>query len=45
MSGALERPRKRSPLLEDGRIVLLGIWGFLLQSFRSWLARAKEPHA
>jgi hypothetical protein len=45
MSGKLERPRRRSPWLEDVRILVLGTWGFLLQSFRSWLERAKEPHA
>ena len=30
---------RRSSLLADVRIILLGSWGFLLQLFRSWRSK------
>jgi len=33
VSGA---PRKKSPLADDVLIVVLGVWGFLLQCVKSW---------
>ncbi|HEV8547364.1 MAG TPA: hypothetical protein VGQ57_00025 [Polyangiaceae bacterium] len=34
------RPRRRrSPFGEDLRIVILGLWGFLLQCLKSWQSR------
>jgi hypothetical protein len=38
---------RRSSLLGDVRIILLGSWGFLLQLFRSWRHTPKllnQPH-
>ncbi len=37
MSGALTKRRKRSPFGDDLRIVISGVWGFVLQSFKTLL--------
>jgi hypothetical protein len=29
-------PRRKSPLADDLRILVLGVWGFLLQCIESW---------
>ena len=31
-----DAPRQRSPLGDDLRILILGVWGFLLQCVKSW---------
>ena len=42
MARAASRAR-RSPLWADLRILVLGIWGFLRQSLKSWGRIAKGP--
>jgi len=31
-----EARRRKSPLADDVRIVIAGVWGFLLQCIKSW---------
>jgi hypothetical protein len=35
--------RSRAPLLADLWILILGVWGFLGQTLKSWSNSAKEP--
>ncbi len=35
-------PRKRAALGADLRIVLLGVWGFVLQTLKCWLRGGNE---
>ena len=37
--------RKQSPLADDVRILCLGVWGFLLQCFKSWQTRGHGDDA